>query len=157
MKTSIRSIRYALDKFKHPLPLSLSPPKQTQTNKKQTKDLFGFFVILAFLLAVTATLLSAVLYGHSNYLGKDDMRWFIDEYKRWIGLPLKFMNLAVLMMLCSAEIIIKGLYGDIVQYVGIIAGGLCLLGLGYTHYRMQGKVLKKIDDMYAKKRLAADE
>ncbi len=61
------------------------------------------------------------------------------------------MNLAILMMLCSAEIIVRGLYGDLVEYTAVIAGGLLILGLMYTHYRMQGLVNKKVHSVFVER------
>ena len=86
------------------------------------RDVFGGLIIMTFLTALTGTLMSALLFGYLNVIGKENAKWFVLEWWLLVDVPLVFVNLTVFLMLITSLIAIGGLYSDWVWYLALFVG-----------------------------------
>jgi len=109
-------------------------PATSTLNGVKRQDIFGILVAFAFLSALSSTIVSAILWGNLNMIGKENSNWFLERYPSYfVRLPLNLLIFSLFAMLGSLLTTIDALYSRKVFWTVLVAGVFTIISV-YTLY-----------------------
>ena len=113
-------------------------------------DFFALFLSISFYASLAATLMASLLYSHVNYVGKQRVAWFIQQFEKTIQKPQELFFLGVFCLLFSCVFAVAETKNLVILTTAILLSFASFFGLLRLHVKIVRRTRKQVADMFEK-------